>query len=125
MEAEPRTSGGPRFEQLTEFCYWWDSPERKGCCQFQDEATIEGDPDQFDCENCPVAERVAELDSENREAWGCFQSVTCRLTMECPGLVVPVFSKLVEDKSPVDAADLLERMGKIYDTVCPPPAQDD
>jgi hypothetical protein len=35
-----------------------------------------------------------------------------------------VFEKLIEDKSPSDAADLLERMGKISDTVCPPPPKD-
>ncbi len=115
-----RKNGGTPFAQLTEFCHWWDTQERKSCCQFADDELLESDGQQFDCTTCTAPERLEELDPANREAWQVFGQVVSRLCVDVPGLVSPILARVVSDKSGDDATDLLQRMTLIYDAVSPP-----
>jgi tetrahydromethanopterin S-methyltransferase subunit C len=67
-----------------------------------------------------VAERIEDLDPDNREAWQLFGRIVSRLTMDVPGLVTPIMDRMVADLASDDALDLLQRLSVIYDTVIPP-----
>jgi hypothetical protein len=67
-----------------------------------------------------VAERIEDLDPDNREAWQLFGRIVSRLTMDVPGLVTPILELIVADLASDDALDLLQRLSAIYDTVIPP-----
>jgi hypothetical protein len=67
-----------------------------------------------------VAERIEDLDPDNRAAWQLFGQVVSRLTMDVPGLVTPVLARIVSDMNGDDTLDLLQRLSVIYDTIVPP-----
>lgn len=77
--------------------------------------------EQFDCTLCSAPERLEELDTANREAWHVFGQVCRRICHDIPGLAAPVMARVVKDKDPEEATDLLERLSLIYDAVSPPP----
>lgn len=67
-----------------------------------------------------MAERLEELDEQNREAGSVFHALLSRLVMEVPALVGPVFDRILDDKTGADAAELLERLSLIFDALHPP-----
>jgi hypothetical protein len=81
---------------------------------------LASDGQEYDCQTCVVWERVEGLDPENREAWQLFGSIVSRLTLEIPGVVGPMFAKVIRDLNSEDAIELVQRLSVIYDTVIPP-----
>jgi hypothetical protein len=60
---------------------------------------------------------------ENVEAWAVFQRVAARFVVDA-GLAGDVFRRLTTDRDDAEAVDLVERLGVIYDLVCPAKKQD-
>jgi hypothetical protein len=52
--------------------FWHYEAVGATCCLIVDEETAEEDAEIFECETCPVASALEELDGENRAAWGCY-----------------------------------------------------
>jgi hypothetical protein len=81
---------------------------------------LEGDGAQFDCQTCEVANRLEDLDPDNRQAWHLFGQTVTRLCVDVPGLVAPFIAKVISELDADDAMDLLARLSIIYDKVLPP-----
>jgi hypothetical protein len=86
-----------------------------------DESLLSGeDAQNFDCQTCPLAERLEALDAENAEAWRIFGRIYSRLALDMPGFVEPFLARVLADYDTDDALDLSERLGVIYDVLNPP-----
>lgn len=85
-----------------------------------DEETVDGDPAAFDCDTCDVADALAGLDGQNREAWRLYRQVVTRLggDLHAGGLVL---DRLTRDMDPDDFADLWQRLTVLYNAINPPP----
>jgi hypothetical protein len=87
-----------------------------------DDATLETDPELFNCETCPVADALAEIEADrpNCEAWRLYEQAVNRFTVDTH--CVPLAVKAVMgERSSEDIADLLERFAVLYSIANPAP----
>jgi hypothetical protein len=96
-----------------------DKLQHTPCCQRATQEEIDGDPDLYDCQRCPVADALTGLDDENLEAWRLYHTLASRFLVDAQA-VGAVFSRLTADQSPEQLADTCERMRVLYDTLQPP-----
>ncbi len=85
---------------------------------------IAGDPEMYDCEACPVMGALDGLDPDNRRAWRVYREAVSRLAadLHCGAEVLRRLTATVADE---DWPDLWARLSLLYDTVNPPPADDE
>ena len=76
----------------------------------------------FDCDACPVRAAIDGLDRENAEAWQLMGTVLTRFLIETRSLP-QVLMRLTGDKDDEEFADLMTRLGIIYDVQCPRPRE--
>lgn len=86
---------------------------------FADDETIRTDPQEFDCRTCVVAERMGELDGDNRAAWGLYRHLCNRFLNDLQAGSVALH-RLTEEQDPDTFADSCERLRVIYDVLQPP-----
>lgn len=99
--------------------FWTEQANLEPCCQTSDDEVLEGDADQFDCNQCPLMEAYDGLQPENREAWGLFKRLCSRFTHEFH--VVPVLmERAIAEMEFDDAVELSQRLSVIYDGLYPP-----
>jgi hypothetical protein len=101
-----------------------DQGSNEHCCQSADDETLEGDPEQFDCDNCPLTDAFDDVWPENVEAWSLYKRMCSRFTYDFHAVPV-LLQKAVEDRDAHEAIELTERLAMIYDTVNPPPKKKD
>jgi hypothetical protein len=79
------------------------------------------DPEQFNCRECVVMERIGALDNENRESWLLHRRLCNRFVndLQAGGVML---ARLTEDMDAETFADRCERLRVIYDTLQPPKA---
>lgn len=84
-----------------------------------DEETAEEDSEAFDCETCPVADALADLDGPNSEAWEFYKKVVTRLSADLymGGVVL---GSLTKGMDPDDFDDLWRRLTILYNALNPP-----
>lgn len=80
---------------------------------------LDTDPEQFDCESCPLGEKLWTLDADNAEAWRLFGQVYTRLNVEWR-LIPNMFERLVAGMDDADVMTLVDRLAIIFDIVNPP-----
>ena len=90
------------------------------CCQTADDETLEHEIDAFDCETCPIQQRLTALDVDNRRAWELAHLLWTRLIWDMQG-AMPALLRLTPDLDEDGFADLLRRLAIIYDVLVPPP----
>ena len=80
------------------------------------------DAETYVCETCPVADALAALDDDaaNREAWAVFHRCVTRFTVDAH-LAAVALSAAVKDWETDDVLDLIDRLGILYNAICPPP----
>lgn len=66
-----------------------------------------------------VRQALDGLNTDNREAWGLFQTLCTRFLIETKS-VGPVFVRLCEGRDVEDVTDLALRVALIYDVYYPP-----
>jgi hypothetical protein len=88
------------------------------CCQLADEELIEQEAGAFDCTACPLATQMAELDGENRAAWGLYRACCNRFLVDAQA-VGYALARLTEDDDPEAFLEKAERLRIIYDVVAP------
>jgi hypothetical protein len=92
------------------------------CCIFADEDQTEQDPELYDCDECPVADALHDLDGDPKcaEAWSIFRKCVNRFTVETH-CVPTALAAATAGKEPDDVMDLLERCELMFDILHPPP----
>lgn len=120
MGPRARNVGGNPFANLLAWVtFWVDQGSNEACCQSADDETLEGDPDQFDCQQCPLMDAYDDLRPENKEAWALYKQLCTRFTHEFH--IAPVLmQKAVAELDFDEAATLAQRLTVIYDTLYPP-----
>lgn len=95
------------------------------CCLFASDEDVEADTEAYVCESCPVADALAELETDPacEEAWRLYRQTVNRFTIETHSVAVPL-RQLAAERSPEDFADLMERFQLLFDTLHPAPAQE-
>lgn len=83
-----------------------------------DQAFIDSEPEQFNCDTCPRRLAAEGLDDENRAAWALWKALNNRFLGEtqCVG---PVFMRLTADQRPDELLDTCERLRVLFDTFSP------
>ena len=76
-------------------------------------------PELFECEACPVLAQTRGLWPENQTAWQVFTAMSTRFVVDV-GLGSEVFRREAAALDAEAQADLVDRLGVIYDIVCPP-----
>jgi hypothetical protein len=86
------------------------------CCQTAQAEVIETDPEQFDCQTCPLAEHLGRLDEENVIAWTTFHRVCSRFAVETHAAPAIYAQALAATDNP---DGLTARVSLIYDAYYP------
>jgi hypothetical protein len=76
--------------------------------------------DQFDCEECPIADALDGLMPENASAWRIFHRLASRFLVDTH-LTQAIFERLTAGWHEERVLDLAERLELIYSLLCPPP----
>ena len=86
---------------------------------------IDADPEAFTCESCPVADALADLetDPDNAAAWRLFQQTVNRFTIDAH-LVAETVRRATSGLDDAAYADLMARFAIVYEAVCPPPQRE-
>jgi hypothetical protein len=114
-----RRSAPNPFQNLREFAIFWVAEKPQlACCLFADDEEIETDAHEFDCETCPVRERLDGLWPENRAAWTLYQSLMSRFTYDC-GVIGPLLQSILDPLEPEDRLTLTKRLAIIYQELIP------
>ena len=82
----------------------------------------EADCEAYDCDACPLASALYELDGDpvNRKAWALYRQSVTRLTFEGHALGA-VLDRLTADCEIEEYAELLARLAFAFDVFNPPP----
>lgn len=88
------------------------------CCQLADEELVEQEADAYDCEACPVAAQMADLDADNRAAWALYRTCCNRFVVDLQAGAV-LLDRLTADQDAEEFAATCERLRLIHDTVQP------
>jgi len=85
-----------------------------------DEETAEHDAEMFECDECPVAAALEDLDPFNTRVWELYKQVVTRLSadLHAGGIVLQA---LTQDLSPDEFAETWRRLVLLYNTIDPPP----
>jgi hypothetical protein len=76
----------------------------------------------YDCGTCEVAKQWTALasDPQNAEAYRIFQQTANRFTVETHTAPV-ILGRLTEHLGPEAFSDMVDRIGLLYDVLCPAP----
>jgi len=90
------------------------------CCLFVSDE--EADGEIHNCETCAVADMLADLDDDpdNAEAWALFHRTFTRFTVDTHVASV-LLTKLISEREPSEALELVDRFAVLYDALHPPP----
>ena len=91
-----------------------------------DEDEADADPEPYDCDACPVADALAELETDqaNVRAWSLFRQCCSRFTFDAH-VVGVVYQRMTGELSAEEFIDLTARFALLYDTLHPPKGKDD
>lgn len=84
-----------------------------------DDDTVRTDPQEFNCRECVVMERIGQLDADNRSVWGLYRLLCNRFVNDLQAGSVAL-DRLTQDDDPDAFADKTERLRVIYDVLQPP-----
>jgi hypothetical protein len=94
------------------------------CCRFVSKEDAEAGREEgvYDCGSCVVAEQWTALasDPQNADAYRIFQQTVNRFTVDTH-TAATILERLTEHLGPVAYADLIDRLGLLYDVLCPAP----
>lgn len=88
-----------------------------------DEETADEDGEQFECDECPVAQALADLDPFNARVWSIYKQVVTRLSADLHAGGV-VLQAVTRDLDPDDFAEIWRRLTLLYNTLNPPPPKE-
>jgi hypothetical protein len=76
----------------------------------------------YNCDECPVADMLAELedDAQNFEAWTLFHRCVTRFTVDTH-IAHVMLEREVAEREKDDAFELMDRLTVLYDSLHPPP----
>ncbi len=102
--------------------FWKHDAPTLPCCLFVDDAISTEDAEAYDCDACPVADALAELDedAENLEAWRVFHRCVTRFSVDTHTTSLLLDGEL-RGRDPADVPDLMSRLTLLYDILHPPP----
>lgn len=79
---------------------------------------VEEEAEQYDCDSCPVEAAMAQLDDDNREAWGLYRACCNRFVVDLQAGAV-LLNRLTEEQDSETFAATCERLRILYDTLQP------
>jgi hypothetical protein len=96
-----------------------DERPKHPCCLTVEQDEIDENPDDYDCEACPVRLQLEGLDAENAEAWRIYRKMATRFVQDF-ALSAELFRIETEGWTVEDVTDLVTRLGIVYDELSPP-----
>lgn len=93
------------------------------CCLFTDDATIESDLEQFDCETCGLRAQLVALDEENQEAWQMYRRLARRILGDLDARAVAL-DRLTRGWPAARFEAMVDRLNVIHDVLQPPKPQE-
>lgn len=84
-----------------------------------DDEAVDEDPEQFQCDECPVFEALAGLDSFNRHVWALYKQIVTRFAADLH-MGSAMLDRLTRDLNDDDYAETLRRLIVLYNALNPP-----